>query len=533
MKISLPRVRRGGQTKGKAMKTKTKAKAAAKKRQPKEAGAEPVAPKAAEYQRERREIAVDLLKVAPWNPRGKITPESVADLVKSIESLGVIQPLVAMLDKDNNATLIAGHRRLVAAKLAGLKSVPCDILKGVDEATARRMTFIENLQRKDADPLLESELVGGLVKSGMTQDEIAAETGRGREWVARRLNLSRLSKSWRKRVKDGEQITTDCLEHVAAYPEEVQERMKGAKDYNRRDAALRWCDIESQFDRETQDLKKAVFDRTPCKTCPNNTGCSPDLFDWDGKPAAFGKCMDGKCFRRKVAEAVKATIADAKENGVEVRECKQHPDYSISLQSKPDKRHDTLYVWKDYNDEPVMQWGERPRTGQTGGGLTDEEKEARKRKLAANKARRKLAEWCASGALADAIVSRYRGGIHTDAPFVFKHAFSLDDYRFSGSVTSIKDAAYFVLQDGSLGVPESWAKAVAEDIAGTLGKEWGLANAKRLLGLFQEARDALTEDERKLLISDEELGDLQNPKLVKWAGDGEDAEADADEEDED
>ena len=49
MKISLPRVRRGGQTKGKAMKTKTKAKAAAKKRQPNEAGAEPVAPKAAEY----------------------------------------------------------------------------------------------------------------------------------------------------------------------------------------------------------------------------------------------------------------------------------------------------------------------------------------------------------------------------------------------------------------------------------------------------------------------------------------------------
>ena len=510
------------------MKTKTKARAAAKK-QPKEAEAVS-APKVADYERKRTELEVAKLKVAPWNPRPKITPESVADLAASIESLGVIEPLVAMMDADGGATLLSGHRRLAAAKVAKLDKVPCDILVGIDEPTAKRMTFIANLQRKDADPLLESELVGGLVKSGMTQDEIAAETGRGREWVARRLNLSRLSKSWRQRVAKGEQITTDCLEHVAAYPEVVQERLKGAKDYNRRDAALRWCDIESQFDRETQDLKKAVFDRTPCKTCPNNTGCSPDLFDWDGKPAAFGKCMYGKCFKRKVAEAIKATIADAKENGVEVRECKQHPDYFISLQSKPDKRHDTLYVWKDYNDEPVMQWGERPRTGQTGGGLTDEEKEARRRKLATNKARRKLAEWCASGALADAIVSRYRGGIHTDAPFVFKHAFSLDDCRFSGSVTSIKDAAYFVLQDGSLGVPESWAKAVAEDIGTTLGKEWGLGNAKRLLGLFQEARDALTEDERRLLISDEELGDLQNPKLVKWSGDGENAEAEADEE---
>ena len=170
------------------MKTKTKAKAAAKK-QPKEAEAVH-APKVADYERERREIAVDLLKVAPWNPRPKITPESVADLAASIESLGVIEPLVAMMDADGGATLLSGHRRLAAAKVAKLDKVPCDILVGIDEPTAKRMTFIANLQRKDADPLLESELVGGLVKSGMTQDEIAAETGRGREWVARRLNLS-------------------------------------------------------------------------------------------------------------------------------------------------------------------------------------------------------------------------------------------------------------------------------------------------------------------------------------------------------
>ena len=513
------------------MKTKTKAKSAAKKRQTKEAEAVS-APKVADYERKRTELEVAKLKVAPWNPRPKITPESVADLAASIESLGVIEPLVAMMDADGGATLLSGHRRLAAAKVAKRDKVPCDILVGIDEPTAKRMTFIANLQRKDAAPLLESELVGGLVKSGMTQDEIAAETGRGREWVARRLNLSRLSKSWRKRVKDGEQITTDCLEHVAAHPEEVQEKLKKAESYNGY-GALRWCDIESQFDRETQDLKKVPFDRTPCKTCPNNTGCSPELFDWDGKPATFGKCLDSKCYKRKVADAVKATIADAKAAGATVKESESHPDYSISLQSKPDKKHDTLYVWKDYSGETQMQWGERPRTGQTGGGLTDEEKELRKVKVAINKAKRKLAEWCASGALAEAIMSRYRGGVHTDAPFVFKHAFSLDDYRFSGAVTSIKDAAYFVLQDGSLGVPESWAKAVAQDIGETLKKEWGLSNAKRLLGLFQEARDALTEEERKLLITDKELGDLQNPKLVKWAGDGEDAEAEADEEDED
>ena len=495
---------------------------------------ETVPPKAAEYVRKRVDIEIGKLRMAAWNPRGKITPESVADLAASIKSLGLIQPVVAMMDADGNATLIAGHRRVVAAKLVGLETVPCEVLVGVDEETARRMTFIENLQRADVDPLLESELVGSLLKSGMKQDEIAAETGRGREWVARRLNLSRLSKSWRKRVKDGERITTDCLEHVAAYPEEVQERLKGAKNYNRRDAALRWCDVETQFDRETQDLKKAVFDRTPCKTCPNNTGCSPELFDWDGKPATFGKCLDSKCYKRKVADAVKATIADAKAAGATVKESENHPDYSISLQSKPDKKHNTLYVWKDWNGETQMQWGESPKQGKPGGGMSDEEKELRRIKIAANKARRKLAEWCASGALAKAIMELYDGNIPVVAPFAFQHAFSLGEYRFSGSVTSIADASYACIQFGNeIEVPELWAKAVAEDIGATLGKEWGLSNAKRLLGIFSEARNALTEDERNLLIPYDELIRLQEPKQVKWAEGGEDAEAESDEETED
>lgn len=509
------------------MKMKTKARAAAKK-QPNEAEAVS-APKVADYERKRTELEVAKLKVAPWNPRAKITPESVADLAASIESLGVIEPLVAMMDADGSATLLSGHRRLAAAKVAKLDKVPCDILVGIDEPTAKRMTFIANLQRKDADPLLESELVGGLVKSGMTQDEIAAETGRGREWVARRLNLSRLSKSWRKRVKDGEQITTDCLEHVAAYPVEVQEKLKDADRYNG-SGALRWCDIESQFDRETQDLKNVPFDRTPCKTCPNNTGCSPDLFDWDGKPAAYGKCMDGKCYKRKVADAIKATIADAKAAGTTVKESENHPDYSIDLQSKPDKNHDTLYVWKDYNGETQMQWGESPKQGKPGGGMSDEEKELRRIKIAANKARRKLAEWCASGALADAILKTYCYGIPASAPFAFQHAFGLGEYRFSGAVTSIKDASYFCLYVGALDIPSSWAKAVAQDIGATLGKEcWGMSNAKRLLGLFEEACNALTDEERKLLVSDEELAELHNPELVKWGSEDSDEDNGAEE----
>lgn len=512
------------------MKTKTKAKAAAKKKQPKEVEAVS-APKAADYERKRTEVETAKLKFAPWNPRPKITPESVADLASSIRSLGVIEPLVAMMDKDGGATLISGHRRLVAAKAAGLDKVPCDILVGVDEATAQRMTFIENLQRKDADPLLESELVGSLVKSGMKQDEIAAETGRGREWVARRLNLSRLSKSWRRRVKDGEKITTDCLEHVAAYPEEVQERLKGAKTYNNPGATLRWCDIESQFGRETQDLKKAVFDRTPCKTCPNNTGCSPDLFDWDGKPATFGKCMDGKCYKRKVADAIKATIADAKANGAEVRESKQHPDYSISLQSKPDKNHDTLYVWKDWNDETVMQWGERPKAAaKSSGGMTDEEKEARKRKVAANKARRKLAEWC-EGNLSGVIMAAYT--VDVQIALAFQKVFDIGcEWRVFGSQTNASDAAraYLLDTDAQDFAPmERWASLAAAEIAAKIAKpEVGAKYAELLIAILPPTAEALTDEERQLVASDATVLKLREPVKVVWTSRPTDSEAEGD-----
>lgn len=520
------------------MRTKTKARAAAKK-QPKEAEAVS-APKVADYERKRTELEVAKLKVAPWNPRPKITPESVADLASSIRSLGVIEPLVAMMDADGGATLLSGHRRLAAAKVAKLDKVPCDILVGIDEPTAKRMTFIANLQRKDADPLLESELVGGLVKSGMTQDEIAAETGRGREWVARRLNLSRLSKSWRKRVKDGEQITTDCLEHVAAYPEEVQERLKNADRYNG-SGALRWCDIEGQFSRETQDLKKVPFDRTPCKTCPNNTGCSPELFDWDGKPATFGKCLDSKCYKRNVADAVKATIADAKAAGATVKESENHPDYSISLQSKPDKKHDTLYVWKDYSGETQMQWGESPKQGKPGGGMSDEEKELRRIKIAANKARRKLAAWCETN-LAGVIAANYTVDVHV--ALAFQKVFGIGcEWRVFGSQTNTEDAARaYLLDPGAqdFAPMERWASLAAAEIAAKMVKpEIGARYAQLLIAILPPAACALTDEERQLVASDEMVLKLREPVKVVWASssteadDGEDEEPFDDDETED
>ena len=316
----------------------------------------------------------------------------------------------------------------------------------------------------------------------------------------------------------------------------MQEKLKGARNYNYSGVATRWCDIEGQFSRETQDLKTAAFDRTPCKACPNNTGCTPDLFDWDGKPTVFGKCMDAKCYRRKVAEAIKATIADAKANGVEVRESNQHPDYSISLQSKPDKRHSTLYVWEDYNGETVMKWGEKPRgAGKSGGGLTEEEKELRRIKIAANKARRKLAEWCETN-LAGVIAANYT--VDVQVALAFQKVFGIGcEWRVFGSQTNTEDAARaYLLDPGAqdFAPMERWASLAAAEIAAKMVKpEIGARYAELLIAILPPVAEALTEEERKLVAPDETVLKLREPVKVAWASQPEaddDAEAEDDEE---
>ena len=444
--------------------------------------AEPAAtaPKVAvNIKRERCDIETSRLLPAPWNPRGEISPESVADLVSSIATVGVIEPIVAMPTAASLPNvpgpvyiIIAGHRRVKAAKLAGLETVPCDILKGIDAATAKRMTFIENLQRKDADPLLESNLVAELVADGMTIDEIAAEIGRDRKWVLRRKNLAQLSPSWRKRVASGEKMTTDCLEHIAAYPEAIQERLKKASAYNIADGTLHWSDIRRTFEIESRELKDACFDCSKCYNCAKNSGNTPDLFDWvGGKNPQLGRCLDAACFKRRMAKHVADTIEAAKASGVTI--VKSNPTYSgKKISPTKTSKCNTLYTWEDYDKITHIIWSEPPRSivqNAASAGkakLSAKEIAERKETRERNKAIRKLADLCA----ADDNLARWLkmlASARVSAPFVIQHLFSgIDSYRLCGCDSEISKAAfvYFLGSNWPSTIPESYWKRVAEFI---------------------------------------------------------------------
>ena len=466
-------------------------------------------------ERKRIEVAAHQLRSAPWNPRPEITSESVADITASIREIGLIQPLVVMKDPEKKPVggvdfylVVAGHRRFKACVDAGLSPIPCDVID-CDVPMAKRVTMIENLQRKDVDPLMEADLIAGLIEGGMTQAEIAAETGRGEKWVARRANLVKLSESWRKRAAAGN-ISTDCLEHVAAYPKDLQERCKGVASW--KDAGpggLRWCDCESAFMRESRELKGALFQTAECRSCPNNTGCAPELFDWSGKPSALGTCLCAKCYNRKLTEAVDAAIKSAKDEGLTVLESR--PSHEVSRSPKRTKTCTVMHVYQEYGGDTVIEWAE-PEPGKlASSGASSEADKAEKAKAekAARKARnkeiRKLAEWClAEEHLAKLLSEFFWDGIlneiKTCAPFYIHHAFrfsTVSSWKLVGTDTGIEECATAAMfNEGECVPPGYWTRIVAGEIIRALdpSKQGGWKaehNAMLILAMLRRKREPM------------------------------------------
>ncbi len=141
-----------------------------------------------EVERGPVKIPVHQIHKSPWQPRRHFEPEALEDLVHSIRSHGVLQPLLVRPVRDGYQ-LIAGERRLRASQEADLQEVPA-LLMDVSDKEAVELTLIENLQREDLNPIEEAEGYQSLSNEfGMTQEQIAERVGKGRASVANSLRL--------------------------------------------------------------------------------------------------------------------------------------------------------------------------------------------------------------------------------------------------------------------------------------------------------------------------------------------------------
>ena len=164
---------------------------------------------------------VDKIDPATDNPR-----EDLGDLdglVASIREVGIMLPLLATQPPESDRLLlIAGHRRLAAAKIAGLETVEVIVEEGTSNQDRYRKMLIENLHRSDLSPLDKARGFEDLASEGLTQREIADSVGVSQATVSKHLSLLKLSDEAQQLVASGELSQEDAVT-VAGLPDVLKE----------------------------------------------------------------------------------------------------------------------------------------------------------------------------------------------------------------------------------------------------------------------------------------------------------------------
>ena len=140
-----------------------------------------------------RRIRVSEIARNPNQPRKYFDPEAIAQLAESIRQYGVLNPLTVRRAPGGGYELVAGERRLRAARVAGLNDVPCLVI-AADNQDSSAIALVENLQRRDLDFFEEAYGFKRLIDQyGLTQEEAARKVGKTQSAVANKLRLLRLS----------------------------------------------------------------------------------------------------------------------------------------------------------------------------------------------------------------------------------------------------------------------------------------------------------------------------------------------------
>lgn len=147
-------------------------------------------------------LSVDAIRANPDQPRKYFEPEALRELAESIGRYGILQPLTVRRGEDGYE-LIAGERRLRAAKLAGLREVPCLAVRS-DEEKSALLSLIENLQRQDLHYMEEAAAIAKLIAVyGLSQEQAAERLGKSQSAVANKLRLLRLSPACVTLLREG------------------------------------------------------------------------------------------------------------------------------------------------------------------------------------------------------------------------------------------------------------------------------------------------------------------------------------------
>jgi ParB family chromosome partitioning protein len=147
------------------------------------------------------DIDINLIKLNPNQPRTNFNQKDISDLASSIKELGLIQPITVKEDHDNYE-LISGERRLRAFKQLSIKTIPAYV-RNANDQTSLEMALVENIQRKDLDPIEIAISYSRLIDElNLSQDEMSKRVGKDRSTISNYIRLLKLDPIIQSGIRD-------------------------------------------------------------------------------------------------------------------------------------------------------------------------------------------------------------------------------------------------------------------------------------------------------------------------------------------
>jgi ParB/RepB/Spo0J family partition protein len=301
---------------------------------------------------ELRTIAVDALvfssTASQAERRAHLDKEQLAELARSIKSHGILQPIVVrfapLTHKQGGAVVagvfyerpgdidqahrthfevVAGERRAIAAKQAGLAMIPATVRELTDEQVLE-LQLIENLQRQDLHELAEAEGYEALLKLGHTAEDMAAKVGKSKATIYARMKLLALCPQARKDFYAGKisasialllaRVSNAKLQQEAL-TQVINDRQWGDGPMSYREAQ-EFIQQHYMLKLSSAPFKPSDAELVPsagaCGSCPKRTGNQPELF---GDVKSADVCTDPGCFKQKVLAHSERLLANAKAGG--------------------------------------------------------------------------------------------------------------------------------------------------------------------------------------------------------------------------
>jgi ParB family chromosome partitioning protein len=258
---------------------------------------------------------VPLARLVPGpDHRRHVDKAAFDDLVASVREHGVLEPLLVRPHGSNGQLeVVAGRRRLAAAKAAKAETVPVRV-KTLSDEEAAEVSIVENLQREDMHPLDESDGYAQLLLKAGRVDDVAARVGKSVPYVAARLSLRRLIPDVRKAYAEG-RIEFSGARAVARLSETGQRRVWD--EVKRFRGEISTDHLETRIRHEILlALDGAPWKKTDetllpkagaCSTCPKRTGAEPALFEDLRKG---DHCTDPGCFEAKMVAHIQRVLAE-------------------------------------------------------------------------------------------------------------------------------------------------------------------------------------------------------------------------------